>query len=133
VHVNAVIPAALDESMDGVERQHEFVEGQVGVHGKAEIVNLSLLWHRQQLLLHAKFISILSHVPNLELSIAYVGFELGYIVGLRELHMVDLGNYLRNFVFSEDLLFDLGVVIGNVVGQSFNSLALLEFLQHACK
>lgn len=99
VQVDAGLPA-LREAEDGVEGEHQLVEGQVGVHGEAEVVHLSLLSHLQQLLLHSRLVPVLAHVPNLKLSLADVRPQLGDVVRLWELDMVDLRQDLGDFVLA---------------------------------
>jgi hypothetical protein len=131
VHIDMVGLVAPDEAMDGIECEDEFIEWKIGVHGVAEMFDLPLLRNLKQLTLNLDLVSILADVPDLELRLANVRLQLCDIFTLWEGYVIDLRQYLDDFVLPENLVPQLGVVISDVAGDILHQLVVLDLIEHS--
>lgn len=94
MHIHPVAGAQGSEVVNRVDRDHEFIQGQVGVVLEAKVVYFPIFAIFKDGLLAGKVIPILADIPNLELAIRDVGFELfeGFLFGIGD--MIDVGGNL---------------------------------------
>lgn len=88
-------------------------------------MHLALLY-AQKSLFHALLVSVLTDIPNLELIVLYMCFELSNAVRLRKRAMIELRQYLRDGELSKHLSFEPLVIVRDVACDALNGLALLQ-------
>jgi hypothetical protein len=130
VYINSCI-SGLREAVDGIDGENELIEGRIGVHGEAEVLYFTLLCNPLELSLHLGLVPILTHIPDLKLMVADMRLEEGDAFGFWEGGVIDLGEYLCDFVVAQHLLLQFVVVVCDVLLERLHCLVFLQLAQHS--
>jgi hypothetical protein len=129
VHVDSMPFAHAEEVVDRVDCDYQFVEGQVRVVLKAQMVNFSVLPLPQNLSLQLRRIPILSDVPDLKVYRSYMLMQFLEEVIVRVDDVKEARNDFDGFELLGHLCPEFVVVFGEVL----YDLVLFELAQHAGK
>ena len=115
VQIHSVFGVYRKKRVDGVECNHEFIEWEVGVILKAEMMYVSLFWSLQYRIFNSLVVSILANIPYLKLPLPYMLHQFAIILQIRKIDVIYIGYNLDYTHLALNVLLDLVIVLTDVL------------------
>jgi len=115
VEIHSIFGIDSKKRVNGVECDDKFIEWQVGIVLKTEMMYITLFWSLQYHIFNSLIVFILTNIPNLKLPLTNMLHQRRIILQIRKINMIYVG---YNFDYAHlilDVFFDFVIVLCDIL------------------